>query len=59
MLDLKKYKADIQPVPYAFCKTITIEFWASDEEDAKQKLDFITGHSAKQYAWLEEIEEEE
>ena len=59
MLDLKKFKADIEPVPFDFGKTVTIEFWANDEEEAKEKLDFIVGSSGnKKWNWLEEVDED-
>ena len=56
MLDLKKYKADIDNDE----KGITIEFWAKNEDEAKQKLYWLIGKNySRNWSNLKEINEEE
>lgn len=54
MLELKKYKADIEDNKSDF--GMTVEFWANDKEQAKRKLNWLIGHD-KDYKDLQEIEE--
>lgn len=58
MLELKKYKADIEDVGLGK-KGMTVEFYAVDEAQAKEKLFWLIGKSySRNYYNLVEIEEE-
>ena len=59
MLELKKYKADIETVPYGKGgKGMSVEFYATDEEQAREKLDWLVGDKFnRNWFNLEEIEE--
>ncbi|SEP80977.1 hypothetical protein SAMN04487977_101492 [Treponema bryantii] len=57
MLDLKKYKADISDEVTK--KGMVIEFWAKDEDEAKEKLYWLIGKNySRNYYDLQEIGEE-
>ena len=59
MLELRKWKADIEekpPVPGS--RGMTVEFWAVDEKQAREKLDWLVGdRTRKNWFSLEELEE--
>lgn len=58
MLELKKYKADIEDDGLSK-KGMTVEFWASDEAQAKEKLFWLIGKNySRNYYNLVEIDEE-
>lgn len=59
MLELKKYKADIEECDLSK-KGVTIEFWASNEDEAKEKLYWLVGKNySRNWNNLQEIKEEE
>ena len=58
MLDLKKYKADIEEADVTR-KGMTVEFWAEDYEQAKKKLYWLIGlNYDRNWINLQEIKEE-
>ena len=66
MLELKRFKADIESAPYGSEKGLTIEFYAAGREAAEERLNWLLeGYRRKsdyyrKRNWfnLEEIEEE-